>query len=209
VKRRKGEDEENHSISPFHLFAFRPSLKLPYFSRSQVGVILLLGAVLFFLWAWRCNFGLTPAPAPQPTEPWVFVEVTGAVAHPGIHAFSQPPTLPEIWQKTGGPEPAPPATKDIASGSLIEIHMDGRYRLGRMAGPRLLTLGLPIDLNKAAKEDLEALPGLGPVLAGRIIVHRREHGPFRQIGDLQRVSGLGPQNLEQIRPYLTLESLPE
>jgi competence protein ComEA len=77
-----------------------------------------------------------------------------------------------------------------------------------MAGQRLLTLGLPVHLNEATAEDLEALPGVGPVLAGRIIAHRSQHGPFRRVDDLEEVSGFGPQSLEQLRPHLTLETPP-
>jgi competence protein ComEA len=179
-------------------------LSPPHFSRSQIGVVLLLGAALFFLWAWRGNFGLAPAHSPQKTEAWVFVEVTGEVAHPGVHAFPRPPTLLEAVDRAGGSGFDASTNPTLASGSRVEIESTGRCRLGRMAGPQLLTLGLAVNINEASQSDLEALPGLGPALAGRIIAHRREHGPFRRIDDLQQISGLGPKNLEQIRPYLTL-----
>ncbi len=165
---------------------------------------MLLGAALFFLWAWRANFWRPPSPSPAPPQNLVLVEVTGAVSRPGVHVFSHPPTLPELWHKAGGPGSAPTDKQNIASGSLIDVQPDGSYQLKRMSGPQLLTLGLAIDVNKATREDLEALPGIGPVLAGRIIAYRQTHGPFRRIEDLQKVSGIGPKNLEQMRPYLTL-----
>jgi len=184
-------------FSPFALFPF-------HFSRTQLGVILFLGAALLLLWAWRGNFGLAPTSTPSPSKELVFVEVAGAAARPGVYAFPHPPTLPELWHKAGGPEPVPADKREIASGSVIEIGHDGRYRVKRMSGPQLLTLGLALDLNAGTQADLEALPGIGPVLAGRIIAYRQNHGPFPQIEDLQKVSGIGPKNLEQIRPYLTL-----
>jgi competence protein ComEA len=73
-----------------------------------------------------------------------------------------------------------------------------------MRGPQLLTLGLALELNQATREDLEALPGIGPVLAGRIMEYRRTHGPFASLADLEQVSGIGPKKLEQIKPYLFL-----
>ena len=120
---------------------------LPYLSRSQQGVILLLGAALLLLWAWRANF-LLPPPLPRPgTLNFVFVEVTGAGAHPGVYAFDHAPTLAEIWPKSGAPGTAPASPDKMASGSRVEIAADGHYRLARMHGAELLTLGLPLDLN--------------------------------------------------------------
>ena len=57
----------------------------------------------------------------------------------------------------------------MASGSRVEIDADGHYRLARMHGAELLTLGLPLDLNSAGATDLDALPGIGPALAQRIV----------------------------------------
>jgi len=88
----------------------------------------------------------------------------------------------------------------------VEIAKDGQYRLGRMAGETLLTLGLALDLNRATAADLEALPDIGPVMAGRIIAYRQTHGPFNKIADLMEISGIGPQNLEKLKPYLALGS---
>ena len=178
--------------------------KLPCFSRAQLGVILLLGAALFSLWAWRSNFGRPPSPPPaRPINP-VFVEVTGAAAYPGVYEFPAPPTLPQVWRKARGPEPAPEADLKLASGSRVDLAADGRYTIGRMNGPRLMTLGLAIDLNLASKEDLEALPGIGPVLAGRIVDYRQRRGPFKNIDDLENVSGIGPKKLALIKPYLII-----
>jgi competence protein ComEA len=179
---------------------------ITYFSRSQTGVIVLLAAALFFLYAWRADFWRVPSPSAAPTQTLVFIEVTGAVPRPGVHAFSNPPTLLEALAKAGGPPIAIPANPTLASGGRVEIDKAGRYRLSRMAGPQLLTLGLAINLNEASQTDLEALPGVGPVLAGRIIAYRASHGPFRLLEDLSNIPGIGPKNLEQLRPYLALES---
>ena len=61
-----------------------------------------------------------------------------------------------------------------------------------------------LDLNRATAEELDALPGIGPVLAGRILAHRARYGPFRAVDELRAVRGIGPRLLERLRPRLTV-----
>jgi competence protein ComEA len=182
------------------------TMPLPYFSRSQLGVILLLGAALIGLYAWRAHVFFPPSPAPPGTLSLAFVEVTGKVPRPGVYSFPKPPTLKEVWAKAGAVGTAPDPDKTIASGSRVEVTPEGGYRLVAMSGAQLLTLGLPIDLNRASAEDLDAIPGLGPALAQRIVDYRQAHGPFKTIEDLTAVSGISPENLQKLKPYLGLGS---
>jgi len=134
-----------------------------------------------------------------------FVEVTGPVAHPGVYSFPKPPSLGEVWQRAGGRGEAPDKDRPIAGGSRVEVGPAGGYRLTAMSGAQLLTLGLPLDLNRASAEDLDAVPGIGPALAHRIVDYRKAHGPFKKIDDLEeKVLGFGPKKLEKIKPYLII-----
>ena len=61
----------------------------------------------------------------------------------------------------------------------------------------------PIDINTATQEQLETLPGIGPVLAGRIIQYRRQHGRFGSVDELLEVKGIGTKRLGELRPLVT------
>ncbi len=59
-----------------------------------------------------------------------------------------------------------------------------------------------LDVNQAGIEELQRLPGIGPTLASRIVADRAAQGPFRSVGDLLRVRGIGPKTLEKLRPHV-------
>jgi competence protein ComEA len=172
--------------------------------------MLLLAAVLLLLYAWRAQWPFAPSPAPSEIKPLAFVEVTGEVAHPGVYAFSQPPTIEEVWLRAGAPRTAPDKDKKLASGSRVEVTPSGGYQLAVMSGVQLLTLGLPLDLNQASAADLEAIPGLGPALAKRIVEYRQAHGPFKEINDLgEKILGFGKKKVKQIKPFLMVSETKE
>ncbi|MCE5216835.1 helix-hairpin-helix domain-containing protein [bacterium] len=61
-----------------------------------------------------------------------------------------------------------------------------------------------VHLNSATAEELEALPGVGPVVAGRIVSYRQTVGPFRRVEDLLQVKGIGEKTFARMKPYLSL-----
>src|SRR5215470_2117912 len=61
-----------------------------------------------------------------------------------------------------------------------------------------------VNINTATNEELDALPGIGPVKAQAIIDYRTKNGPFKSIDDLKKVNGIGDATLEKIRPDVTL-----
>ena len=73
-------------------------------------------------------------------------------------------------------------------------------RVATPAAPRV-SAG-PLDLNRATAEELTQLPGIGPVLANRIVEWRSTNGRFRTVAELERVPGIGPRMMERLTPHL-------
>lgn len=90
----------------------------------------------------------------------------------------------------------------VEAGFAIEVVAGAAAR--KAAPPQISNeaSGLRIDLNTASREELQRLPKIGPVLAGRIVDHRSTYGPFAQIEDLTKVNGVGKRTLERLRPFL-------
>jgi len=68
--------------------------------------------------------------------------------------------------------------------------------------------GRPLDLNRATQAELDALPGIGPVTARRILDHRARYGPFRDPRDLRAVKGIGPKLFARLEPLVAVGSAP-
>ena len=60
-----------------------------------------------------------------------------------------------------------------------------------------------VDINRATAAELQAIPGIGPVIAERIVAYRSENGPFRQVDELTQVAGVGEKTLARIAPLVT------
>ncbi len=102
------------------------------------------------------------------------------------------------------PRPAPPCEPegrgDTGAGW---IGCRGDSGAGRpLRGRELVLLGRPVDLEHATEEDLAAVPGIGPGLAGEVVRDRAERGPFGAPEALRRVRGIGPVRMERARPWL-------
>ena len=113
--------------------------------------------------------------------------IGGAVANPGIYPLKESDTLQTLLSDAG--------VETDADLSHIELYVP---REGEEQSLQ------KIDINRAEPWLLEAMPGIGEVLAQRIVDYRSEHGPFRIIEDLLKVSGIGPATFEKIKTYITV-----
>ncbi len=91
--------------------------------------------------------------------------------------------------------------EEPTQGSDPKVHSFGHTEAQRPPS-NPLTVGEPLSINHATVQQLQALPRIGPVTAGRIVQYRQRHGPFPGVDELTRVRGIGPHTLEQLRPWI-------
>jgi competence protein ComEA len=164
---------------------------------------------------------LLPAPTPQP----LVVHVTGAVQQPGLCQIAPGSRVQDAIQAAGGLIPeAENAGLNLAAfvqdGDLIRVPFKAQDTAVEEAAPAPelpVRSGAPlssesqtglVNINTASEAELETLPGIGPVTAGKIAAHREEHGPFDSIEAIQDVSGIGPATFEKIKDLITVDGLP-
>jgi len=149
------------------------------------------------------------ATAPQPAAPTaeVVVDVVGAVAAPGLYRLEDGSRIADAVARAGGVT----RKANVSAVNLAAPLVDGTQvvvpRRGEQAPPppaaEAGATGAapsgPIHLNTATAAELEAIPGVGPVTAQRIIDFREQNGPFRSVDELDAVSGIGPKRLEQLQ----------
>lgn len=131
----------------------------------------------------------------------LLVHVAGEVRTPGVVRLVEGARVIDAIEAAGG------ATQDAVLGSVnlaAEVRDGGQIvvpsRHGSV-GPLPAGDGL-VTINTATASELEALPGVGPVLAGRIVAHREESGAFATAEDLLDVSGIGEAILDRLRPFV-------
>jgi len=123
----------------------------------------------------------------EPPEQSGELYIGGAVANPGIYALREGDTLQTLLSDAG--------VEPDADLSHIELYIP---REGEEQSAQ------KIDINRAEPWLLEALPGIGEVLAQRIVDYRSQNGPFKRIEDLLKVSGIGEATLDKIKDYITV-----
>jgi competence protein ComEA len=151
--------------------------------------------------------GAPPAGAGGASGP-VVVHVVGAVRRPGVYRLPAGSRARDAVRRAGGAS----RRADLGSVNLATRLADGeqvrvpqRASLGPAASGSAATAQPAIvHLNSASAEQLDALDGIGPSLAQRIVDYRDAHGGFGSIDELDEVSGIGPVRLESLRPRLAL-----
>ncbi len=178
-------------------------------NRAQTtgGMILLLVAVAAGVW-WGTGEAEAPPTlaAPVPTtsgnsaKSTITVHVAGLVSRPGLVELREGSRVADAVAAAGGLLPG--ARADLIN--LAAALTDGQQIVvpgsdGDFLAPASGTPDGKIHLNLATAAELDALPGVGPVIAERIVSYREEHGPFQAVEDLLDVPGIGEAKLADLR----------
>jgi len=155
-----------------------------------------------------------PSPSAGPdrsaTDAGLVVHVAGKVRDPGIVALPAGARVIDALQEAGGPRRGVDMSslnlaRPVADGEQIVVGAPAAVGAAPLppAAPDASTVAV-VDLNTATAEQLEELPGVGPVTAASILDWRAEHGRFSSVEELLEVSGIGEATLADLRDHVTV-----
>jgi competence protein ComEA len=162
---------------------------------------------------------LVPSPAATGASPAggkdVTVDVAGKVRRPGITTLPAGSRVADALEKAGGPR----GRVDLSAVNLARVLVDGEQILvgrgaaaggtpgGVAAGASTAApdpAGALVNINTATSEQLDTLPGVGPVTAQKILDWRGAHGAFSSVDELLEIDGIGDKTLAELAPHVTL-----
>ena len=164
-------------------------------------VVVALGAAAWFGINQPATLPAASAAAPSAPDEGLTVHVSGAVVHPGLVSVPSGARIADVVSAAGGALPG----ADLRALNLAAPVRDGEQVAvpdkseERDVGGGAVDGDGRVRINLADAVELQALPGVGPVLAERILAHRNEHGPFTAVEDLLGVSGIGEGKLSSLR----------
>lgn len=141
----------------------------------------------------------------------VFVDVSGCVKHPGVYEVTSTSRVFEVIEKAGG------VTKDADTSSINQAEpvtdgqkinvpdkKSGSPAQGNSASAEQQSSDGKVSINTADSEELQKIPGVGPVTAENIISYRESNGSFKSIDDIKNVSGIGEKTFEKMKSTIVL-----
>jgi competence protein ComEA len=143
------------------------------------------------------------APAPPPR---LVIDVAGAVRRPGLYRLPQGSRIADAVARAGGATGK--AALDgvnlaapLADGEQVVVprQVPGGGSAAAPSGTTGAPSAGPVSLSTATAEQLDALPGIGPVTAQKILDYRAKHAAFHSVDELDAISGIGPAKLDQLR----------
>ena len=150
-----------------------------------------------------------PASASSSPEVVVLVDVAGWVRRPGVYEFTEGARVIDAIDAAGGARSgavleALNLAAPLTDGTQILVPREGQEGVAPAPVTGGAVAGGLVNVNSAIATELEELPGIGEVIAQRIIDYRTENGPFPTVDALLDVSGIGPATLEEIRDQVTV-----
>jgi len=181
--------------------------------RQINGLMVFLAAAMVMYGAGSAWFRNRP---PDVNIPWgsirsgpVVIEITGETQRTGVYYLPEKTTLRQFLNMAGveysnpaGPELSQP----LKTGMSLRINGNGQVTREKMKAATLLALNLPIDINRAAFDDLLLIPGIGESTARRILDLRRSSGGrISKLDSLMNIKGIKEKRFEQLKGYFYIE----
>ena len=178
----------------------RPGLKV----LAAAAAVVVLGAGA---WAWFSRpqpVRVAPAPVVESAQTGtgsLVVAVAGKVRHPGLVRLKADARVADAIEAAGGVLPG----TDLSTVNLARKVVDGELiTVGAPPAPAGQAEGGKLNLNTATAAQLDKLPGVGPVLAERIVAYRDSRGGFRSVGDLRQVDGIGDAKYAELKDLVVV-----
>ncbi|EGD52586.1 competence protein ComEA helix-hairpin-helix repeat protein [Thermoanaerobacter ethanolicus JW 200] len=201
---------------------------MPYFSKKQQYAIVVIlcfilafsGYVIYKNYKLKNEFVVNASNESVPVERIVESEekkekpleikvyVTGLVKNPGVYTMKEGERIIDAINKAGGPlEEADLTNINLAQKVKDEqmIIVPKKGETNNISPTSTIQKNEKININTATKEELQTLPGIGPVTAERIIEFRENKGSFKKIEDIMNVPRIGPKMFEQIKDKITVD----
>ena len=180
---------------------------LPVSRRRALLIAAAALALLAVAGRWLADAGtatVQPAAALVPERaaatPALVVHVAGAVRQPGLYRLAEGKRVADAVARAGGATaPADTAAINLAAPLADGMQVIVPSRVAGAAGAAGPAAPGRVSLSSASAAELDALPGVGPVTAQKIVDYRSAHGGFRSIDDLDAIPGIGPTRIEQLR----------
>jgi competence protein ComEA len=139
-------------------------------------------------------------------SPPLVVDVVGAVRRPGLYHLRRGARVADAVAQAGGltrhaDRAGVNLAAPLADGEQVVVAARGSPSapVGAAASGAAPEPAAPVSLSTATAEQLDTLPGVGPVTAQKIVTYRQEHGPFTSVAQLDAIPGIGPARLDELK----------
>jgi competence protein ComEA len=189
-----------------------PPFQLDVHRRRLLAIALL--ALITLVLVWRHSAGeaaapplrvapLSPRAVARASETRLVVDVVGAVREPGLVHLASGARVADAVAAAGGlarngERSGVNFAAPVSDGQQVVVPVRGTTAVVGVGGGGGQTTG-PVSLSSATAEQLDTLPGIGPVTAEKIVAYRQQHGAFRSVEELDAISGIGTARLAELK----------
>jgi competence protein ComEA len=144
------------------------------------------------------------AASPATAARLLVVDVVGAVRRPGLVRLAEGSRVAAAIAQAGGLRRGAERAgvnfaAPVSDGQQVVVPQRGAAVAAGVGGGAASASTGPVSLSSATAEQLDALPGVGPVTAEKIVAYRQQHGAFRSVDELDAISGIGPSRIADLR----------